>query len=50
VNYERADSRGCIMLGQDWCVAPTDELIQRLRLTFGKDRVELDYRQAITLQ
>ncbi len=50
VNYERADSRGCIMLGQDWCVAPTDELIQRLRLTFGKDRIELDYKQAISLQ
>ena len=49
VNYERADSQGCIMLGQQWCVSPSEELIQRLRMEFGRDKVELDYRQSITL-
>ena len=49
VNYERADSQGCIMLGQEWCVSPSEELIQRLRMEFGRDMVELDYRQSISL-
>ncbi|MDP6415452.1 MAG: OB-fold nucleic acid binding domain-containing protein, partial [Gammaproteobacteria bacterium] len=43
INYERSDSRGCIMLGQDWCVSPADDLIQRLRMEYGKDKVALDY-------
>ena len=49
VNYERDDSQGCIMLGQEWCVSPSEELIQRLRMEFGRDTVELDYRRSITL-
>jgi DNA polymerase III subunit alpha len=49
VNYQRPDSRGCIMLGQEWQVSPTDDLIQRLRMEFGRDKVVLDYRQASTL-
>ncbi len=49
VNYERGDSQGCIMLGQEWCVSPSEELIQRLRMEFGRDKVELDYKQAISL-
>ncbi len=44
INYERSDSRGCIMLGQDWLVSPADDLIQRLRMEYGKDKVALDYR------
>ena len=49
IDYQREDSRGCIMLGQDWSILPTDELLQRLRREFGKDRVELGYSQSITL-
>lgn len=49
VNYERADSQGCIMLGQEWCVSPSEELIQRLRMEFGRDTVELDYKRSISL-
>ncbi len=49
VNYERSDSQGCIMLGQEWCVSPSEELIQQLRMEFGRDKVELAYRQSITL-
>jgi hypothetical protein len=44
VRYQRADSVGCIMLGQEWTVSPADDLIQRLRLEYGKDKVVLSYR------
>ena len=37
------------MLGQDWVVSPTDDLLQRLRMEYGKDQVELDYKQTATL-
>jgi len=49
VHYQRADSRGCIMLGQDWVVSPASDLIQRLRREYGKDKVNLDYRSDKTL-
>jgi len=49
VHYERADSAGCIMLGRDWVVSPADDLIQKLRLEYGKDTVSLDYRSDKTL-
>ena len=45
INYERSDFRGCIMLGQDWLVSPTDDLIQRLRMEYGKEKVVLDYER-----
>ena len=44
VRYQRAGSIGCIMLGQEWQVSPADDLIQRLRLEYGKDKVELSYK------
>lgn len=46
VNYQRSDSRGCIMLGQKWAVSPTDDLIQKLRMEFGRDKISLDYKSA----
>ena len=49
IDYQRANSRGCIMLGPDWFVSPTDELLQNLRREFGKDRIELAYSQNISL-
>ena len=44
VHYQRSGARGCIMLGDDWLVLPTDDLIQRLRLEYGKEKVVLAYR------
>jgi DNA polymerase-3 subunit alpha len=44
VRYQRADSIGCIMLGREWVVSPADDLIQRLRLEYGKDKVVLSYK------
>ena len=32
------------MLGQEWIVSPADDLIQRLRLEYGKDKVVLSYK------
>ena len=49
INYQRPGSRGCIMLGKDWVVFPTDDLLQRLKIEYGKDQVELDYKQTLTL-
>ena len=37
------------MLGRDWVVSPVDDLIQKLRLEYGKDTVSLDYRSDKTL-
>ncbi len=44
VRYQRSDSIGCIMLGQEWAVSPSDDLIQHLRLEYGKDKVVLSYK------
>jgi hypothetical protein len=37
------------MLGQDWVVSPADDLIQKLRLEYGRDKVNLNYRSDKTL-
>ncbi|GIT22611.1 MAG: hypothetical protein CM1200mP40_22930 [Gammaproteobacteria bacterium] len=37
------------MLGQDWIVSPADDLLQSLRMEYGKDQVELDYKQKSNL-
>lgn len=44
VRYRRAGSIGCIMLGEEWAVSPSDDLIQRLRLEYGRDKVVLSYK------
>ena len=49
IDYQRVNSRGCIVLGSDWFVSPTDELLQHLRREFGNDRIELAYRGNISL-
>ena len=49
INYERAGYTGCIMFGQDWLVLPTDDLIQKLKVEYGKDRVALEYKRGMTL-
>lgn len=49
VNYQRNDSRGCIILGAEWKVSPADDLIQRLKSEFGKDKLEIKYSRPSTL-
>jgi DNA polymerase-3 subunit alpha len=38
-----AGARGRILLGPDWQVKPSDDLLARLRSEFGEDRVSLSY-------
>lgn len=49
VNYQRKDSRGCIILGSEWKVSPTGELIRQLKSEFGKDKIEIKYSRPSTL-
>ncbi len=43
VAYERPDARSDFMLGQDWRVKPTDELLEKLEDIFSKDVFSLEY-------
>jgi len=49
VNLQRETSKGCIMLGRDWLISPTDDLIQKLRSEYGKDKVVLAYKKPSSL-
>ena len=49
VNLQRQTSKGCIMLGRDWLISPTDDLIQKLRSEYGKDKVVLAYKKPSSL-
>ena len=46
INLQRADSKGCIILGEDWQVTPADELIERLKSEFGRTQVGLKYSKS----
>ncbi len=43
LDYQRRDARAEVMLGEDWRVQPSDELLQRLRDMVGEERVEMVY-------
>jgi DNA polymerase-3 subunit alpha len=43
IQYQRSDSQGCIMLGRQWQVSLSDDLVQRLRSEFGKANVIVQY-------
>ena len=45
IHYHRSDFKGCIMLGQQWRVVISDDLIQKLKSEFGKDRVSVQYKR-----
>ena len=44
IHYERPDSKGCLVLGSQWAVFPTQQLLQTLKEEFGKTRVVLNYK------
>ncbi len=44
VEYRRPDARVHVVLGADWHVRPTDELLQRLEELAGRERVRFVYR------
>ena len=43
VNYQSADATGQLLLGEQWRVQPSDELIERLKDRFGPAAVTLKY-------
>jgi len=46
VRYRRDDAQACLVLGEEWQVEPTDDLLQRLREDGAVDAVNLRYRDA----
>jgi DNA polymerase III subunit alpha len=46
IMYERGDAVGRLQLGDGWRVAPTDELLTKLRTAFGTEQVRVAYRRA----
>ncbi|MFM1895557.1 MAG: hypothetical protein RLZZ385_631 [Pseudomonadota bacterium] len=46
IHYHRPDLKGCIMLGHQWRVALNDDLIQKLKAEYGKDRVNVHYKRS----
>lgn len=49
VNYQRIDSRGCIVLGPQWRVSPEEDLLKQLKSLCGKDNIELNFIRPTTL-
>jgi DNA polymerase-3 subunit alpha len=47
VTYRGPEAEGRIVLGADWRVAPSDDLLAELRDAFGAEGVSLAYRQAV---
>jgi len=45
LDYEQPRGRARIRLGESWRVHPSDELLERLRGTVGRDGVELVYER-----
>ncbi len=49
INYQRPGAKGDIIFPQNWIVSPTDDLLQRLRMEYGKEQVKIDYKQTTSL-
>ncbi len=43
IDYQRSDSSTRLLLGEEWRIRPTDELLIQLRKLAGKEQVELLY-------
>ncbi|ASW81721.1 DNA polymerase III subunit alpha [Vibrio anguillarum] len=43
VYYQRAEARVRLTLGTQWCVTPSDTLLDELKQLLGKDQVELEF-------
>ncbi len=44
VQLRRQSDSGCIMFGDQWRVTPREELLQRLKVEYGKHRVRVEYQ------
>jgi DNA polymerase-3 subunit alpha len=45
IDYYRPGARARLVLGSDWRVRPTDELLKRLRCILGDDAVRVSYER-----
>lgn len=45
VHYHRPGACGCLLMGKDWRVRPTDELLKRLRHLLGSKAVRVAYER-----
>jgi len=45
IQYRNPNAEARLVLGEDWRVRPSDDLLQRLRRWLGPDRVRVVYRQ-----
>jgi DNA polymerase-3 subunit alpha len=43
IDYRAETAKGLLMLGEDWRVRPSDDLLHRLRALLGPEAVELEY-------
>ena len=43
IDYQRPDAKACVMLGDQWRVRPTEELLDALRTLAGTDGVRVQY-------
>lgn len=45
IHYQRPDARGRLLMGKDWRVRPTDELLKRLCQLLGAEAVRISYER-----
>jgi len=45
IHYHRPDARGRLLMGKEWRVKPTDELLKRLRHLLGPEAVRVSYER-----
>ena len=43
LDYQRSDAATRLLLGEEWCIRPTDELLYNLRKLVGNEQVKLLY-------
>ncbi|MGI1678860.1 MAG: DNA polymerase III subunit alpha [Cellvibrionaceae bacterium] len=43
IDFQKPDAKGQLYLGKNWQIKPADELIQRLKESYGRERVKLVY-------
>ncbi|MGH1471461.1 MAG: DNA polymerase III subunit alpha [Cellvibrionaceae bacterium] len=43
IDFQKSDAKGQLYLGSDWQIKPADELIQRLKEAYGREKVKLVY-------
>jgi hypothetical protein len=49
VSYQRVSSKGCILFGPEWRVAPAEDLLKQLKSLVGKDKIGLSFSRPTTL-